>query len=66
MYEILGFFILYFKNNTNNNDIHTDHLILVRRPDLIIIKKRKENLQNCQLCCPSQPQNKAERMGKEG
>ena len=23
-------------------DIHTDHLILARRPDLILIKKKKE------------------------
>ena len=31
-------------------DIHTDHLISTRRPDLIIInKKKKENLQNCRL-----------------
>ena len=30
-------------------DIHTDHLISARRPDLIIInnKQKKENLQNC-------------------
>ena len=28
-------------------DIQTDHLILARRPDLIIIKKKKANLQNC-------------------
>ena len=37
-------------------DIQTVHLISARRPDLIIInkkKKRKENLQNCQLCRPS-------------
>ena len=34
-------------------NIHTDQLILARRPDLIImIKKIKENLQNCLLCCP--------------
>ena len=34
-------------------DIQTDHLISARRLDLIIInKKRKENLQNCGLCCP--------------
>ena len=44
-------------------DIQKDHLILARRPDLIIIKKKKkkrkkkkerkkENLQNCRLCCP--------------
>ena len=35
-----------------NFDIQTDHLMSVRRPDLIIIKKKKENLQNCGLCCP--------------
>ena len=35
-------------------DIQTDHLISARRPDLIIInkKKKKENLQNYGLCCP--------------
>ena len=33
-------------------DIHTDHLISARRPGLIIINKKKENLQNCRLCCP--------------
>ena len=33
-------------------DIQTDHLIPARRPDLIIINKIKENLQNCRLCCP--------------
>ena len=45
-------------------DIQTDHLISARRPDLIIIykKKKKENLQKCRLCCPSRPQNKTERM----
>ena len=33
-------------------DIHTDHLISARKPDLIIINnKKKENLQNCQFCC---------------
>ena len=30
-------------------DIHMDHLILTTRPDLIIINKKKENLQNCRL-----------------
>ena len=46
-------------------NIQTDHLISARRPDLIIInkKKKKENLQNCRLCCPSWPQ-KTERMWK--
>ena len=47
-------------NNNNNNarhkllwdfNIKTDHLIPARRPDLIIIKK-KRNLQNSRLCCP--------------
>ena len=34
-------------------DVHTDHLISARRPDLIIInKKKKENFHNCQLCGP--------------
>ena len=52
-------------------DIQTDHLISARRPDLIIIikkkkKKKKENLQNCRLCCPGWPQNKTERIWKEG
>ena len=32
-------------------DIHTDHLISARRPDLMIINKKKENLQNCRLFC---------------
>ena len=33
-------------------DIQTDHRIPTRRPDLIIInkKKKKENLLNCRLC----------------
>ena len=30
--------------------IHTDHLISARRPDLIIINKKKENLQNSRHC----------------
>ena len=47
-------------------DIQTDHLISARRPDLIIINKKKENLQNSRLCCPGWPQNKTERMWKEG
>ena len=42
-------------------DIQTDLLISARRPDL-----RKENLQNYRLCCPGWPQNKTERMWKEG
>ena len=52
-------------------DIHTDRLISARRPDLIIIDKKKkkkknlENLQNCGFCCPCWSQNKTERMWKE-
>ena len=34
-------------------DIQTDYLISARRPDLIIINKKKENLQNCRLCVPA-------------
>ena len=47
-------------------DIQTDHLIPARRPDLIIINKKKENLQNCRFCCPGWPQNKIEGLWKEG
>ena len=47
-------------------NIQMDHLIPARRPDLIIITKKNENLQNCQFCCPGRPQNKTERMWKEG
>ena len=52
-------------------NIQTNHLIPPRRPDLIIInkkekKEKKENLQNSRLCCPGWPQNKTERMWKEG
>ena len=48
-------------------DIQTNHLIPARRPDLIIInnKKKEENLQNRQICCPDRPQNKTQRMWKE-
>ena len=48
-------------------NIQTENLILARRPDLIIInKKKKENLQNCRLFCPGGPQNKSVGMWKEG
>ena len=37
-------------------DIQTDHLILARKPDLIITNnKKKENLRNCRLFCPGRP-----------
>ena len=44
-------------------DIQTDHLILARQPDLIVINNnnKKENLQNCGLCCTGWPLNKTER-----
>ena len=47
-------------------DIQTNHQISARRPDLIIINNKKENLQNYRFCCPGWPQNKTERMWKEG
>ena len=59
------------ENDTNillwDFNIQTDHLILARRPDFIKIneKKKKENLQNCRLCCPPWPQNKSEGKRKE-
>ena len=39
-------------------NIQTDHLIPARRPDLIIINNKKENLQNCRLCFPGEPHKK--------
>ena len=49
-------------NNTDkllwDFDIQTDYLILARRQDLIINKKK--DLQNCGLYCPDWPQNKIE------
>ena len=47
-------------------NIKTDYLIPARRPDLIIIYNKKENLQNCRLYCPGRSQNKSEGKGKEG
>ena len=47
-------------------NMQTDHLIPARRPDLLIINKKKENLQNSRLFCPGWPQSKTERMWKEG
>ena len=34
-------------------DFEADHLISARILDLIVIDKKKENLQNCGLCCPA-------------
>ena len=47
-------------------NIQMDHLISARWLDLIIISKKKENLQNCVLSYPSWPQNKTERKWKAG
>ena len=47
-------------------NIQTDHLIPARRQDLIIINKKKDNLQNCRLWYLSGPQNKSEGKWKEG
>ena len=47
-------------------DIQTDHLILARRLDLIIKKKKKENLQNCELCCPADHIIKLKECEKKG
>ena len=38
-------------------EIQTDQQISARRPDLIVINNKKENLQNCWLCCPGRPQS---------
>ena len=54
------------ENDTNkllkDFDMTPDHLFLARRPDSIIInKKKKENLQNCGLYCLGSPQSRIER-----
>ena len=58
------------ENNTHkllwDFNIHTDHQISAIKPDLIIIHTKKENWQNCRLCCPGWPQNRIERIWKEG
>ena len=41
------------ERNNNNNNIQTDHLIPARRTDLIIINKKRENLQNSRLAIPA-------------
>ena len=45
-------------------EIQTDHLLLDRRPDLVVITK-KENLPNWGLCCPSSLQSKIEKKEKK-
>ena len=47
-------------------EIQTAHQISVRRPDLIIINNKKDNLQNCGLCFPGAPQSEIKRLWKEG
>ena len=46
-------------------EVQTDHLISARRPGVVIIDKKKENLKICELCCPGRPQSKIERKRKE-
>ena len=47
-------------------DIQTDHLNSARRPDVMIINKEKENMQNLRICCPGGPYSKIERKLKGG
>ena len=47
-------------------EMQTDHQILTRRPDLVIIsKKKKENLPNYGLCGSGRPQSKIEKKKKD-
>ena len=46
-------------------EIQTDHLISARWPDLVIVKKKEENLPNRGFCPLGWPQNKIKRKGKE-
>ena len=47
-------------------EVQTDHLILARRPDIMIIKKKTENLQNSELYCPGIPLRKKIKETKKG
>ena len=40
-------------------------LVSARRPDLVIVNKKIENLPNCLFCRHSRPQSKIERKQKE-
>ena len=42
-------------------DIQTDHLSSARRPDLIIVNKKKREFAKLPTCCRGRPQNKTER-----
>ena len=44
-------------------ETQTDHLISARRPDLIIINKKREL---AELCCPGLQQGKIEKKQNEG
>ena len=46
-----------------NIELQIDHRISARQLDLVIVKK--ENPQNCRLCCPGWPPSKIERKRKE-
>ena len=45
--------------------VQTVHQISARRPDLLIINKKKDNLENYGHCCLGWPQSKIERKQKE-
>ena len=46
-------------------DFETDHLIPARRPDLVIVNKKKENLTNSGLCRPGRSLGENQRKRKE-
>ena len=46
-------------------EIHTDHLIPARRPNLIIVLKKKNNLSKSELCRPGGPQSENQRKRKQ-
>ena len=65
--DLLSLKTLMRNNNNDNNNNNTDespNLNQKNRP--YNNQQKKENLQNYRLCCPGWPQNKTERMWKEG
>ena len=63
---IIIIIIIEMHNLSWDFEIQTDHLILARWPDFVIVnKKKKENLANSGLCHSGWPQDNTERKQKE-
>ena len=48
----------HFVMETNNSDV-------ARKPDLMLIRKKKKNLSSAEVCCPSRQQSQNKRKRKD-